>query len=302
MSTVHSTRTAPIRQPTGTPDAGKKLLETDRYTFTLSKGELLATDKTTGKTVRVWGDPHIQTGDGDRLQFQSGNVTIELDDGTKVTMKPTAKNASGVALLDSVAIINGKYGVEVTGVSSENGPSVGKIDKSGYALDRSYDDGTVLTTGDELDDLFSASTGKEFVGGDANGLWGEHGIDGLGGVSTIAGAQADYLADRYSAEFGAARRFQDRVNMIDQMTQHESDFGSWYSTLAKEDQDLVREVLDLSPGDTIPQKLDEMDMKGLLIEKQHATQERDYYLTMISEQSKASYDLLMAILRNFPGN
>lgn len=89
----------------------KHLAETDRYTFEFLDGATLKiTDKWSGKSTTIWGDPHVDTSDeeGDRngefsdLTSSNTQTTLALEDGTQVTF--TAKD-NGV--IESVDITKG---------------------------------------------------------------------------------------------------------------------------------------------------------------------------------------------------
>ena len=64
------------------------VIRTGRYDITVSKGEVKVYDRQTKTWVRAWGDPHLHTSDGDKAQFHKDNVTLDLPDGTKVTIRP----------------------------------------------------------------------------------------------------------------------------------------------------------------------------------------------------------------------
>lgn len=171
---------------TGLPKNGVKYLgdnkyETQRYIITVNKGEVEIFDKLNKTTVKAWGDPHVTTGDGDKMQFQTDNLTLDLQDGTKLTLKPTAPDANGVSLIDSLAIMTPTGGELVENISTD--PTAGRHFDSALELDNLWQDGTVLRAGQQVDDLYYASNGQEIVGGDANAKFGEHVLDGKGGVS-----------------------------------------------------------------------------------------------------------------------
>jgi Domain of Unknown Function (DUF1521) len=163
---------------------GNNQYETQRYLITVNKGEVTVFDKQTKTSVKAWGDPHVTTGDGDKMQFHKDNLTLDLQDGTKLTLKPTKPDANGIALIDSLAIMTPNGGGELI-ENIANAPTVGKHFDSSIELDRLWSDGTVLRAGKQVDDLFYASSGKEIVGGDPNAKFGEHALDGKGGTSAI---------------------------------------------------------------------------------------------------------------------
>lgn len=187
--TIDPNLSAQACMKSGVPQGGLRYLgnnqyETQRYLITVRPGEVEVFDKQTKTSVKAWGDPHVTTGDGDKMQFHKDNLTIDLKDGTKLTLKPTAPDANGVALIDSLAIMTPNGGGELVENISKQ-PTVGKHFDSSLELDRLWQDGTVLRAGAQVDDLFYASSGKEIVGGDPSAKFGEHVLDGKGGKSSI---------------------------------------------------------------------------------------------------------------------
>ena len=157
-------------------------VDTGRYCITASNeesGRLEVTDKQTGKKFKVWGDPHIQTGDGDKTDFQKKAATFELPDGTKITIDPT--DGEGATYIEKVAITRGDQAVEMTGFRGNLKTEL----KSGQgrALDQQYEDGTVLKTKDgEIDDLVLPN-GQEITGNNIKN------IDGYAGTAPTQGGQ-----------------------------------------------------------------------------------------------------------------
>ena len=180
-------------------------VDTGRYEITAKDGELKIFDKETNTHVRAWGDPHLHTGDGDKAQFHEDNLTIDLRDGTKVTIVPTEKNSRGDAYIDRVAITRNDDAVIMTGFhDGEKGVSnTGVMDRAGIAdsVDLNFDDGTVLRAGDEVDDLyFTDSSGRraeEIKGTDPSQRHNEHMLDGRGGASLFG---AEGVGRRYDRD------------------------------------------------------------------------------------------------------
>ncbi len=163
---------------------GRNIINTGRYLIRVEEQRVRIYDKKTDTWVEMWGDPHLRTKDGDRAQFQKDNLTIDLEDGTKVTIKVTEPNEKGVSLIDAVAVMKGMQAVVVEGISDgKPGVKVGNVLNNADAVDAAWADGTVLRAGREVDDLTFASNGEEIVGTDPKARWGEHVLDGHGGVS-----------------------------------------------------------------------------------------------------------------------
>ncbi len=158
-------------------------VDTGRYTITVEDGKAKIYDKETNTWVKAHGDPHLITSDGDKGQFHE-NLTIDLPDGTKVTIKTTEKDSRGISYIDAVAVMKGDEAVVINGVhDGKPGVEVGDVLNNADAVDRMWDDGTVMRAGRQVDDLTFANGGKELVGTDPNARWGEHNLDGKGGQS-----------------------------------------------------------------------------------------------------------------------
>ena len=176
---------------------------TDRYDIHVRADEVQIFDRQSGEWVKVWGDPHVVTSDGDKAGFQEGNVTLDLPDGTKVTVVPTEQGANGTAFVDKVIITNGTAGAEVTGVHDSSGPRFGNVGNDARGLDSRYADGTVLHADQGIDDLFYLDAGgkrTELKGAKEGARFDEHDIANLGGTATslsIAKAMAGEHADEF---------------------------------------------------------------------------------------------------------
>lgn len=179
-----------VDQPSRTPSAGQTLttdgkstIDTGRYLVECKENEVRIFDKQTNTWVKAWGDPHLVTSDGDKGQFHE-NLTIDLQDGTKVTIKTTPKDANGVAWVDAVAVMKGENAVVATGFhDGKAGVNMGNVLRNADSVDRMWADGTVLRAGHQVDDLTFARDGREILGTDPKARWGEHNLDGKGGVS-----------------------------------------------------------------------------------------------------------------------
>jgi hypothetical protein len=183
---------APTPLPTPQPhtlSVNGNTVDTGRYEIRASHHEVVITDRHTNTSVRAWGDPHFHTSDGDKAQFHDQPLTLDLQDGTKVTIKPTARNADGLAFIDSVAITQGSGAVTINGVSTGNIVVSGVLEGQADAIDRQFADGTVLEAGEQIDDLwFTDANGnrtQELVGQDPTQRFNEHMLDGRGGASNL---------------------------------------------------------------------------------------------------------------------
>ena len=166
------------------------VIDTGRYLISASEdhgGELIIKDKETGETIRAWGDPHVETSDGDFMKFHQESLTIELPDGTKVTLKPTElTGGKGAEWIDSVAITKGDEAVVLTGFhDGVRGNLRNDGIKTGWeaaAIDNEFEDGTVLRAGAQIDDLYHVNANgeatREIRGGSRRN---EHDLDQLVG-------------------------------------------------------------------------------------------------------------------------
>lgn len=165
-------------------------IDTGRYEIIAKEGEVIIRDRHTNTEVKAWGDPHLITSDGDKAQFHKENLTLDLEDGTKITIKVTDTDDQGIALLDKVAVMKGNDAMVISGLSDGKAGVNIKTDLDAAKVDKRFDDGTVMYAGHQVDDLFFAADDAELVGTDPNARWNEHFLDGHGGES-----QYDYAED-----------------------------------------------------------------------------------------------------------
>jgi hypothetical protein len=159
---------------------GNNMVDTGRYLITASENEVKIFDKQTNTWVKAFGDPHLHTSDGDKAQFHKNTVTINLPDGTKVSIKPTAPNAQGVSLIEKAVVTRGDEAVVFAGISDgQAGVTMDNYEKGGRLIDAANPDGTVMFAGNQVDDL-RFRDGYEIKGGNPNERWGEHNLDKLG--------------------------------------------------------------------------------------------------------------------------
>lgn len=146
-----------------TMSGGKVCFENDSYTITAGDDNSVTVhNKQTGETYQVWGDPHVNV-DGQHAFDFWGTTTFQLDDGTKVTIQttPWAGNPD-MTVSSKVTITNGDYGVQITGVDSNQVGDL-KFEETqhfGGLLDRLVADGNTL---------HENPAGKGFLGVDSEG-------------------------------------------------------------------------------------------------------------------------------------
>lgn len=149
-ASLTATSCVPNTNPTHastTMQGGKAVFENDNYRITAGDNNTVNIfNKKTGETYNIWGDPHVNI-DGQHAFDFWGTTTFKLEDGTKVTIETTPWNAgNGMTLASKVAITNGDYGVEISGVDTNKVGDL-KIDEAagwGQVLDWTHSDGNVL--------------------------------------------------------------------------------------------------------------------------------------------------------------
>ncbi len=200
-------------------------IDTGRYEIKSTKDhELWIKDTHDGKWVKLWGDPHGKTSDGDRFQFHEDTLTFELADGTKVSVIPTEKNSNGKAYLDQVHVMKGDEAYVMAGLSDGKAGVFISEELDAASLDRAFGDGTVLQVRDQIDDLFYAADGRELVGSDPNG--GEWLVDGSGGrASTFHRTSYGSIESRLNAIHrrmsSELEKMADRYDRMDQVHQEQ---------------------------------------------------------------------------------
>lgn len=172
MTTIQATSTASLTassniassNPTNASTkmvGGEAVFENDNYRITAGDNNTVNIyNKHTGENYNIWGDPHVNI-DGQHAFDFWGTTTFKLEDGTKLTIETTPAG-NGATLASKVAITNGDYGVEISGVDTNKVGDL-KIDEAagwGKTLDWTHDDGNVLQEN---------PAGKGFLAVDAQG-------------------------------------------------------------------------------------------------------------------------------------
>jgi len=126
---------------------GKAVFENDNYRITADDNNTVNIfNKKTGETYEAWGDPHMNIDGKHEFDFW-GTTTLQLEDGTKVTINTTPfKDNPNMTLSSKVTITNGDYGVQISGVDSNTTGDL-KIDEAkgwGRTLDAVVSDGNTL--------------------------------------------------------------------------------------------------------------------------------------------------------------
>lgn len=121
------------------------MFENENYTIKVTDGgEVITTNKNTGETYRVWGDPHVMI-DGNHAFDFWGTTTFVLDDGTKITMQttPWAGNED-MTVASKVTITDGDFGVHITGVDPNARGDLSMVEVNGELADFVMRDGNTL--------------------------------------------------------------------------------------------------------------------------------------------------------------
>jgi hypothetical protein len=146
-----------------TMECGKAVFENDNYRITAGDdNNVVIHNKNTGETYEAWGDPHMKV-DGQQAFDFWGTTTLNLDDGTKVTIETTPFGANPETTLASrVTITNGDYGVRISGVDTNKVGDLRIDEAKGYGelLDAVTRDGNRL---------YENPCGQGFVGFDRDG-------------------------------------------------------------------------------------------------------------------------------------
>jgi hypothetical protein len=83
------------------------------------------TNKATGQQTRIWGDPHFEI-NGQQIGTFKGPMTLNLDDGTKITIYPQASaNGNGTSYTNQLVITRGNRAMDITGLDQQTGDHLG---------------------------------------------------------------------------------------------------------------------------------------------------------------------------------
>ncbi|MEX3931636.1 DUF1521 domain-containing protein [Paraburkholderia phymatum] len=144
---------------------GKSTIDLGGYKLDLNKKDssITMTNKQTGETTRIWGDPHIDT-NGTSGMFK-GPMTFNLPDGTKVTVGTQPKG--NVSYADNVTITRGNDAYVVNGLSElDSNPLTVERNHHGYELDAYTPDGYSLVPSRKGKGWIDPQTGRAPTSGD----------------------------------------------------------------------------------------------------------------------------------------
>lgn len=140
----------PPEQWTCTSGGGKGTIDLGDYKITVTEHNSvwILTNKSTGISTRIWGDPHVDEGNDGRNDFDfKKDMTFQLADGTKITVETVAWGTSGQTLSSKLTITDwcSKNAMVVSGLGWDsdgvNNLKVEKFEGEGRVLDLATDDG-----------------------------------------------------------------------------------------------------------------------------------------------------------------
>ena len=126
--------------------AGQAHIDLGNYTIDINEhnSEFTLTNKATGERSRIWGDPHFDTnGDGSTDVDFWGTMTLNLEDGTRITINTTPFAANPAETLSSQLLITrGDQSLVVDGLDQNQ---IGDLritqGQNGQLLDSLYGNG-----------------------------------------------------------------------------------------------------------------------------------------------------------------
>jgi Domain of Unknown Function (DUF1521) len=114
-------------QMTGAGTANVNLGDGYSLHINQANSEVDLIDNNTGHTTTIWGDPHMGM-DGNNNQFQfKGNITLNLPDGTRITVQTTPwQNNPNAYLTQNLVITRGSQAIVVKDMD-QNSADAGKM-------------------------------------------------------------------------------------------------------------------------------------------------------------------------------
>jgi uncharacterized membrane protein YebE (DUF533 family) len=128
---------------------GTATIDLGNYTLDLKEGnsEFVVTNKETGEKTRIWGDPHFEH-NGSHVGDFYGTTTLNLADGTKITINTTPFEAggNGTTLSSTLTITQGDRAMRITGLDQNKlgDLNIQQVNGFGRLVDAAVDDGVQL--------------------------------------------------------------------------------------------------------------------------------------------------------------
>lgn len=153
-------------------DGGKAHIDLGNYTIDCneSNSEFTVTNKKTGETTRVWGDPHVDV-DGKHVGDFYGTTTLNLDDGTKITIN-TTPFGNGMTLSSRLTITQGDRAMVISGLDQNTigDLKIAQIPLFGQLIDQLTPDGANIYENPEGSGWLRLDNSGQLVGVDGNFL------------------------------------------------------------------------------------------------------------------------------------
>ncbi|MFY0574343.1 DUF1521 domain-containing protein [Cystobacter fuscus] len=198
-----------------------------------------------GKSTRVWGDPHVDEGDGGKWDFKRDS-TFVLGDGTRINVS-TVPADNNMTVTGGLEIISGNDRVKVTDIDKGKG-KVGNVTQDGYAHANSFGGKDVFVMGKETDDW--SFQGKEVIGSNNGGESFKLGNELKPGTATANGntgivppnnsntgivppKAGNTYFDKLSNLFGQLSRVFDTLSKLTKQLQNRNPFESQRPTPAR---------------------------------------------------------------------
>ena len=125
---------------------GRATIDLGNYQLRLNEhsSEMVLVNRETGESSRIWGDPHFDTdNDGDTDVDFWGTITLNLEDGTKITVNTTPYEPNPEMTVSSQLVITkGSQSMVVNGLDQNRiGDMTVETGEQGYVLDAMHGDG-----------------------------------------------------------------------------------------------------------------------------------------------------------------
>ena len=172
-----------------------------------------------GKTTRVWGDPHVDEGDGGKWDFKRDS-TFVLGDGTRINCS-TTDYGNGMTVTKGLEIISGNERVQITDIDKGKGKT-GKVTQDGFAHANSFGGKDVFVMGKETDDW--SFTGKEIVGSNNGGESFKLGKDLAAGTTQNPNKANTSFFDKLSNLFGQLSKIFESLTKITKQLEQNTPF------------------------------------------------------------------------------
>jgi hypothetical protein len=128
---------------------GSATIDLGNYTLDINErnSEFVVTNKETGEKTRIWGDPHFEH-NGTRVGDFYGTTTLNLADGTKITINttPYLAGGNGTTLSSTLTITQGDQVMRITGLDQNRlgDLKIQQLPFTGALVDAAVDDGTSI--------------------------------------------------------------------------------------------------------------------------------------------------------------